>query len=90
MLPELPYNYFSIIVNSRECAKEEIVEKMEKNPIKLSGRICLINLFLHSYSVSEKFQHIPVSMEVYHSLKNCVVNISHVDNLLKYISCVSA
>lgn len=41
-IPELPYNYFSVMVNSEDLSKENLKLKMDLNPIKIHGRLCLI------------------------------------------------
>lgn len=41
-LPELPYNYYSVMANSKDLNPEIIKKKLELNPIKISGRISLI------------------------------------------------
>lgn len=41
-LPGLPYNYYSVMANSKDLSPETINKKMEINPIKVSGRIALI------------------------------------------------
>lgn len=47
-IPELPYNYFSVMVNSEDLSKENLKLKMDMNPIKINGRLCLIkgNIFI--------------------------------------------
>lgn len=42
-LPELPYNYYSVMVNSDNIKPEKLKQKMRLNPIHLQGRISLIN-----------------------------------------------
>jgi hypothetical protein len=42
-IPELPFNYFSVMVNSDDLSKENLKLKMELNPIKINGRLSLIN-----------------------------------------------
>ena len=39
---------------------------------------------MHSFDIKDKFQEAPISVEIYHSLKNCVVNINHLESLLNY------
>jgi len=50
-LPELPYNYYSVMVNSKDIPSDVIKRKMALNPIKISGRIAIIKglyfIFLH-------------------------------------------
>ena len=41
-LPELPFNYFSVMVNSKDIPSELLKKKIEANPIKTSGRIAII------------------------------------------------
>ncbi len=42
ILVELPYNYYSVIVNSQEVSREALKQKIEMNPIKIEGRLSLI------------------------------------------------
>ena len=41
-LPELPYNYYSVMVNSKDIPSEIIKKKIILNPIKISGRASII------------------------------------------------
>ena len=45
-LPELPFNYFSVMVNSKDIPSELLKKKIELNPIKISGRIAIIKGFI--------------------------------------------
>lgn len=40
--------------------------------------------FINSYDIQERFKQTPINLQVIHSLKNCLVSINHVDNLLQY------
>ena len=41
-MPELAYNYYSVIANSKQLNEQEVRNKMAMNPISLSGRLSII------------------------------------------------
>lgn len=45
-LPELPYNYYSVMVNSKDIPSDIMKKKVEENPIKISGRMTIIKGFI--------------------------------------------
>lgn len=42
-MPELAYNYYSVITNSHQLSEDEVKEKISKNPISMSGRLTIID-----------------------------------------------
>jgi hypothetical protein len=42
-MPELPYEYYGTLVNSTPLTSDDIELMIMKNPIKVKGRIVLIN-----------------------------------------------
>lgn len=53
-LPELPFNYFSVMVNSKDIPSESLKKKIELNPIKISGRIAIIKGFIKKKKIEIK------------------------------------
>ena len=49
---------------------------MQINPILLEGRMQIIKSCLISESMKDRFERIPISAFIVHTLKNCVVNIN--------------
>ena len=42
-MPELAYNYYSVIANSHQLEDDELKTKIGQNPISLNGRLTIIN-----------------------------------------------
>lgn len=40
---------------------------------------------MNCFEVQEQFKQTPINLQIIHSLKNCLVSINHVDNLLEYV-----
>lgn len=75
----LNYHYYSALVNSVPLTQNQIQAKERLNPIKPSGRISLISGLLNSQSVRDRFEKLRTPMLIIHTLKNCLVNVSHAD-----------
>ncbi|KAL4503210.1 hypothetical protein ABPG72_000816 [Tetrahymena utriculariae] len=83
-MDELSFNYFSVIVNSQALSEEQLSMKMKINPILNEGRAAIIKGCLASQFMRDRFEKVPVSCLIVHTLKNCVVNINQSDLLAKY------
>ncbi|EGR30343.1 hypothetical protein IMG5_134330 [Ichthyophthirius multifiliis] len=81
---DLSYNYFSVIVNSQPLTEQQLKFKMQINPILNEGRVSIIQGCLGSQFMKDRFQNIPISCFIVHTLKNCVVNINQSDALSLY------
>lgn len=82
-MDELSYHYYSVLVNSQPLTSEQISYKSKVNPIKVPGRICIINSCLNSQPVGDRFEKLPISALIVHTLKNCLINIIQSDKLAK-------
>jgi len=68
-------------MNSTDLPADNLQNKMRLNPINIQGRLYLINLFMHSFYVKDRFLDLSLKLDVYHSIKNCVINVAHVEEL---------
>ncbi|KRX11010.1 hypothetical protein PPERSA_03068 [Pseudocohnilembus persalinus] len=83
-MPELPFSFHSIFVNSIQLEEEVIKSKMEINPIKVQGRVAILKGILESIPMGDRFQRIPIKVQIVHTLKNSYININESDKLSIY------
>lgn len=93
-MPELAYNFFSVMANSKQLDDDHLRHKINNNPITLSGRNSLINGnhtkyycqpgCLNSTSTWQQFIQVPIEVKIVHTLKNCVVNLGQTETLQRF------
>ncbi|CAD8110719.1 unnamed protein product [Paramecium primaurelia] len=84
-MPELAFEYTNTIMNTQPISEDLLSCVLQQNPINQQGRQIILEGLLQSPSFMERFQKLILSVQVYHSLKNCLVNISEADLLQTFI-----
>ncbi|CAD8212532.1 unnamed protein product [Paramecium octaurelia] len=84
-MPELAFEYTNTIMNTRPISEDLLSCVLHQNPINQLGRQIILEGLLQSPSFMERFQKLILSVQVYHSLKNCLVNISEADLLQTFL-----
>lgn len=80
-LTELPYKFFSILMNSVDLVDEQLAIKMLLNPIQRLGRLAVIDTFQNSEYIKDRFMAIDCRLDAYHSSDNCAININHLEEV---------
>ncbi|KAM3135048.1 hypothetical protein pb186bvf_012872 [Paramecium bursaria] len=78
---DLAFEYTNTIMNTKHLTEGNLAHLLNLNPISLQGRVCIINGLLQSPSFSDRFTKLIITVQVYHSLKNCLINISESEYL---------
>ncbi|CAD8195722.1 unnamed protein product [Paramecium pentaurelia] len=84
-MPELAFEYTNTIMNTQPISEDLLSCVLQQNPINQLGRQVILEGLLQSPSFMERFQKLILSVQVYHSLKNCLVNISEADLLQTFL-----
>ncbi|CAK57345.1 unnamed protein product (macronuclear) [Paramecium tetraurelia] len=84
-MPELAFEYTNTIMNTQPISEDLLSCVLQQNPINQLGRQIILEGLLQSPSFMERFQKLILSVQVYHSLKNCLVNISEADLLQTFL-----
>jgi len=90
-LPEIHINHYYVMALSQEGTHilkdaQFMRDKMEKNPIKIEGKIYILKGLLAGLDISDNFSRLDLNIYVVHSLNNCIFRSNHADTFMKISS----
>ena len=82
-MPDLPYNYSSILYGGGKLSQKELDAKVRSNPISVAGRLSMIRGVQNCIDITRQFQAIKTPIFIVRSSKNCMVPLEHMDLMMK-------
>jgi len=87
-LPEIHINHYYVMALSQEGTHilQDAVfmrEKVEKNPIKIEGKIYILKGLMSGLDLTDTFSKLDLNIYVVHSLNNCIFRSNNADLFMK-------
>jgi len=90
-IPEIHFNHYYVMALNQEgtqLLKDEnfLKEKIERNPIKIDGKIHLLKGLIESLDISDNFKRLDLNVVIVHSLNNCIFRSNHAEIFMQQVT----